>query len=135
MIYGVPPFIIGLESNTTFNNTEQQQIRFVQDLVRPWCIRIEAEVNKKLFPSTELGTLTSKFNIKGLMRGDMEARASYIHQMLSDGVMSINEARALEELNSNEGGDEHLVQVNQMPLKNMEAYGLKISEKGEQKNG
>jgi len=131
MIYGVPPFIIGLESNTTFNNTEQQQIRFVQDLVRPWCIRIEAEVNKKLFPSTELGTLTSKFNIKGLMRGDMEARASYIHQMLSDGVMSINEARALEELNSIEGGDEHLVQVNQMPLKNMEAYGLKISEKGE----
>ena len=135
MIYGVPPFIVGLDSNTTFNNTEQQQIRFVQDLVRPWCIRIEAEVNKKLIMSSELGTFTTKFNINGLMRGDMAARAAFIHQMLADGVMNINEARALEELNSIDGGDEHLVQVNQMPLSYMNAYGAKLSEKGETSNG
>ena len=44
--------------------------------------------------------------------------------------MSINEVRSTEELNPIEGGDQHLVQVNQLSLDKMQAYSEKISTDG-----
>jgi phage portal protein BeeE len=57
----------------------------------------------------------------------MAARSQYYHTLLSDGVLTINEVRGLENRNAIEGGDQALVQVNQLPLTSMEAYANSIT--------
>ena len=55
-------------------------------------------------------------NLEGLLRGDSAARASFYQQMLSNGVMTINEVRALENLPPVEGGDVPRMQSQYVPI-------------------
>ena len=55
-------------------------------------------------------------NLEGLLRGDSGARASFYQQMLSNGVMTINEVRALENLPPVEGGDVPRMQMQNVPI-------------------
>ena len=57
----------------------------------------------------------------------MDARAGFFTQMLQSGVMSINEVRAEEDKNPIDGGDVHLVQVNQIALDKIQDYSDNIS--------
>lgn len=127
MIYGVPPFKVGLDSNTTFSNTEQQQLVYVQDTIIPWEKRIEDEVNLKLLPSSSTAVY-SKIHDQALLRGDIKTRSEFYDKMTKIGVFNINECRGLEDMNPIEGGDVNLVQINQIPLSDIEAYGDKISK-------
>ena len=53
-----------------------------------------------------------KFNLAGIMRGTAGERATFYHAAITDGWMSRNEARHLEDMNPVEGLDEMLVSVN-----------------------
>lgn len=129
-IFSVPPALVQLESQTTYNNVEQQNLMFARHTVLPWAKRIEQELESKLLTRQEASNHYFKFALNDLFRGDMQARASFFTQMLQNGVMSINEVRSTEELNPIEGGDQHLVQVNQLSLDKMQAYSEKISTDG-----
>jgi phage portal protein BeeE len=66
--------------------------------------------------------------MQDLLRGDTKARSDYYHQMLTDGVFTINEVRTMEDYNTiGAKGDIHLVQVNQLDLSSMSDYSTKIS--------
>ena len=93
----------------------------------PWAKRIEQELNKKLLTGFEQDTHYFKFELNDLFRGDMAARSAFFTQMLQNGVMTINEVRAHEELNPAENGDVHLVQVNQIALDRITDYSDKIA--------
>lgn len=127
-IFDVPPSLIHIDSGVKFNNQEQQFIRFVQLTLTPWVKRIEQECKTKLISGLETNRRV-KFNMNGLLRGDTAARKDFYHTMLQDGVFSVNEVRALENKNPVDGGDVHLVQVNQYPLPSATAYGEKITQK------
>lgn len=126
-IFSVPPALVQLESQTTYNNVEQQNLMFARHTVLPWAKRIEQELNKKLLTGFEQGTHYFKFELNDLFRGDMAARSAFFTQMLQNGVMTINEVRAHEELNPTENGDVHLVQVNQIALDRITDYSDKIA--------
>lgn len=126
-IFSVPPALVQLESQTTYNNVEQQNLMFARHTVLPWAKRIEQELESKLLTRQEASNHYFKFALNDLFRGDMQARASFFTQMLQNGVMSINEVRSTEELNPIDGGDQHLVQVNQLSIDKMQAYSEKIS--------
>ena len=126
-IFSVPPALVQLESQTTYNNVEQQNLMFARHTVLPWAKRIEQELASKLLTMREARNHYFKFSLNDLYRGDLQARANYFTQMLQNGVMSINECRAAEELNPVQNGDAHLVQVNQIALDRMGAYSDKIS--------
>lgn len=126
-IFSVPPALVQLESQTTYNNVEQQNLMFARHTVTPWAKRIEQELDRKLLTSFERETLYFKFELSDLYRGDLQARANFFTQMLQNGVMSINEVRMQQELNPIEGGDQHLVQVNQLSLDKMGEYSNKIA--------
>tara|TARA_E500000305_G_C3889632_1_gene173611 strand:- start:331 stop:663 length:333 start_codon:yes stop_codon:yes gene_type:complete len=100
---------------------------FARHTVLPWAKRIEQELESKLLTRQEASNHYFKFALNDLFRGDMQARASFFTQMLQNGVMSINEVRSTEELNPIDGGDQHLVQVNQLSIDKMQAYSEKIS--------
>jgi len=59
-----------------------------------------------------LGRVFIKFNVGGLLRGNTKDRSDYYTQMINTGIMSINEVRALEDLNAIPDGDKHLTQMN-----------------------
>ena len=133
-IYNVPPFLVQIPSQTTYSNTEQQNLMYARHTIVPWTQRIEQEIDRKLIPAFQRPEIYTKFRLVDLQRGDTEARTNYFTQMLQHGVLSINEVRKEEDLNPVEGGDVHTVQVNQLALDKLEAYSETIS-KSDVQNG
>jgi HK97 family phage portal protein len=130
-IFAVPPVMVQLPSQTTYNNVEQQNLMFARHTIVPWTQRIEQEVDRKLIPAFQRPEIYTKFKLADLQRGDTEARTNYFTQMLQHGVLSINEVRQGEDLNPVEGGDVHTVQVNQLALDKLDAYSETISKSNE----
>ncbi|MDM1397106.1 phage portal protein [Myroides odoratimimus] len=101
-------------SRGTYSNIEVQNIEHVQDSLIPWISRIEQELDRKLFFVNDGSEEKQyvKFNEKVLLRGDMKARGEFLTRMIYAGVMTRNEARALEDMDPLEGLDEPLTPVN-----------------------
>jgi hypothetical protein len=59
-------------------------------------VRIEKAIKRYLMTPAERTTLTAKFNVSGLLRGDASARSALYHNGILDGWMTRNEARAAE---------------------------------------
>ena len=127
-IFSVPPALVQVESQTTYNNVEQQNLQFSRYTIMPWATRIEQELNRKLLTQSERETLYFKYELKDMYRGDMAARSAYFAQMIQAGVMSINEVRAAEELNPVEGGDVHTIGVNNFALSELMNYSKSLSQ-------
>lgn len=131
-IFNVPPSLIGLEGNMTYNNQEQAAIFFAKHTILPIAKRIEQEVEIKLLTPSQRNNYAVRFSIDDLMRGDMKTRAEYYNTMLQAGVMTPNEVRAKENMQSAEGGDKLRVPVNVISADRFEAYSDKLSETGQQ---
>jgi len=131
-IYSVPPSLVQLPSQTTYNNVEQQNLQFARHTIAPWAKRIEQEIDRKLIQSFERPEVYSQFNMNDLYRGDLNARSTFYREMLQTGVMSINEVRRKENMNPVEGGDTHTVQINQIALDRLGDYSEKVSTDGGQ---
>jgi ATP-dependent Clp protease protease subunit len=116
-LVGIPPHKIADLDRSTNNNIEHQGIEFVTDCIVPWCTRLEQEANVKLFAPRAQGKVYTKLSVQSLMRGDSKSRAEFYRLMTQMGAMSINEVRALEDLNGiGAAGDARLVQLNQTTL-------------------
>ena len=111
-MFNVPPHLIGDLERSTNNNIEQQSIEFVTYSLLPWVKRFEQEYNRKLFKEDEKGNTFAEFNLSGLLRGDVVARAQYYKTMWEIGAFNDNEIRALENKNPYKGGDQFLVPMN-----------------------
>lgn len=125
--YSIPPAMIGMEGNTAYSNYEQQVLQFFQGTILPWVRRIELEIERKALRNND--ELSARFQVDSLLRADSTSRAQYYHQLLQDGVYSINEVRSREGLGRVDGGDEHHIQLNQIPLSQMQKYGEQIVAK------
>lgn len=114
-------------NNGTYSNIEVQNIEHVQDSVITWTSRIENELDRKMFSSGPGANEVEyvKFNEKVLLRGDSRARAEYLTKMIYSGVMTRNEARALEDLDPLEGLDQPLTPVNMEMMEFMLAKNKK----------
>jgi HK97 family phage portal protein len=112
-IWNIPNHMLGDNSKSSFNNVEMQSQEFVTYSLLPYITRIENEMNNKLFRTSDLGRVFIKFNVGGLLRGNTKDRSEFYTKMITNGVMSINEVRALEDLNGiGSSGDKHLTQLN-----------------------
>lgn len=83
----------------TFGNIEHQSIEYVNDCLMPWCRRWELELERKLLDPRDRGKYVILHDVTTRMRGDSNARANFYRGMISTGVMTPNEARAMEALN------------------------------------
>ena len=111
-IYGVPLHMISDLSKSSFSNIEQQSIEYVMHTLRPYCVRFEQEYNRKLLQEVEKGSVYTKYNLEGLLRGDSAARAAYYNTTVTLGILTRNEVRELEDRNPIEGLDEPLTPLN-----------------------
>jgi HK97 family phage portal protein len=118
-IYGVPHHLLGDLERATCSNIEQQNIEFVQYVLAPYCAKWEQRLNQSLL-SKEPG-IYAKFNLSALMRGDAASRAHFYSSMVQNGIMSRNEVRHLEELNTIDGeADSLTVQANMLDLSDLQ---------------
>lgn len=115
-MFGVPQHLLEDLDRATFNNIEHLSRMFATHTIRPWCQRIQAELDRKLFRGSSSGRFVTEFDLTSLLVGDMEAQAEYIMKVVQNGVMSINDARRLLGLNPVENGNTHFVPLNMQPL-------------------
>jgi hypothetical protein len=112
-IYGVPPHLVGDLTRSSFSNIEQQSLDFVTNGLMPWLRRIELAVGRDLITDD---TLFAEFDTRGSLRADAAGRGAYYNTLWNLGVLSVNEIRALENLNPVDGGDVRFVQLNMTTL-------------------
>lgn len=109
-IFGVPPFMIGHNEKTTSwgSGVEAMGIGFVKYTLQRHLVKIEQELNRKLWPSRERYFV--EFNTAGLERGDYKTRVSGYRTALGRAGerpwMTVNEVRRLENLAPWEDGDD-----------------------------
>jgi HK97 family phage portal protein len=126
-IFSVPPAMVGVASNQTYSNTEQQSIAFAKHCIVPLANKLEQEMNLKLIASDERERVYTKFDLSDMLRGDSASRAAYYDTLVKAGIMTINEVRAAENLNPVANGSESLVQINQIALSQIDEYSKKVS--------
>jgi len=97
--YGVPPHLAGdVEKASSWGTgIEQMDIGYAKHTIRPWCVRIEQEVNRKLFARGS--QLYCKFNLDALMRGDFKSRMEGLQIAIGRPWLTPNEGRELEDWN------------------------------------
>lgn len=118
-IFRMPLHKLAELDRSTKANIEAQGIEFVTDTLVPWAVRFEQEVNDKLLSvGGQSRRLFSKHKFAGLLRGDVKARGEFYKILLGNGITSVNEIRALEDMNPIEGGDIHLVPLNMTTIEN-----------------
>lgn len=124
--FRVPPHMIFELERATNNNIEQQALEFVKYTLAPYLKRWEQSVSRSLLKPSERGRYFLKFNLNGLLRGDVAARGEYYTKMRNAGVMSPNEIRGLEDMNpsTQAGMDDTHIQVNTVPVRLLEQIAL-----------
>lgn len=111
-LYRVPPHMIGDLDRATFSNIEHQALEFVTHTMRPWLVRWEQELNRKLFRRPDT---FAEFNVDGLLRGDIEARYRAYAVARQWGWLSANDIRDRENMNPIADGDVYLTPLNMIP--------------------
>ncbi|MDP2505392.1 phage portal protein [Oceanobacter sp. 3_MG-2023] len=107
-IFGVPPHLVGhIEKSTSWGSgIEQQNLGLLIYTVRVLLYKIEQEVNRKVIRSDRY---FFRFNIDGLLRGDIKTRYEAYKTALGGnqmpGFFTINEVRELEDMAPVDGGD------------------------------
>ena len=82
-------------------------------------VRLEQTIYKELLTEREQNRYYAKFNVNGLLRGDIAARTAFYHSGRQDGWLSANDIRRLEDMNdisAEDGGDVYCVNGNYIPL-------------------
>lgn len=111
-LFGVPPHKVGILDKATFSNIEHQQIQFVVDTIGPLCEQWEQALAGALLSVEERSTHFLKHNLNALLRGDFKTRVEGYVAMITNGIMSPNEVRSLEDMDAREGGDVYLTPLN-----------------------
>ena len=109
-IFRVPPHMVQDLKRSTFNNIEHQGISFVQHTLMPWIVRFEQAIIKDLLIEQEQDQYFPKFNVDGLLRGDYQSRMQGYATGISNGFLSPNDVRNLEQLDpipAEKGGDDY----------------------------
>lgn len=116
--FRVPPHMIGDLERATFSNIEHQALEFVQHTLRPWLVRFEQELNRKLYPISTEGVQNKRwcaFNVDGLLRADTKSRTDYYVKGRQWGWLCANDVRRLERMPPIANGDVYLEPLNMVP--------------------
>jgi len=109
----LPPHMLGDLSRATFSNIEHQAIEFVTHSLRPWASILEQRMQLSLLtPQERAQGYYIRHNLEGLLRGDIRTRYDAYAIGRNWGWLSVNDVRALEDLNPIEEGDVYLQPMN-----------------------
>lgn len=111
-IYRVPLHMVGDLSRSTNNNIEHQSLEFVQYTLMPWLTNFEQAYQRDLLSPRDRMSLDIEHLVDGLLRGDNKSRNEALAIQRQNGVITVNEWRAIENMNPVEGGDTRIEPLN-----------------------
>lgn len=114
--FNLPPNKLKDLSKTSYNSLEQMEISFVVDTLRPWLVRWEQQLNRKIIRPKDRGSYFFEFNVDGMLRGDLASRYQSYSVARNWGWLSVNEIREKENMNPIEGGDVYMQPMNMQAL-------------------
>ena len=115
--FGVPLYKLQ-EGKQAYGSNEQNAIEYVVSTLHPIVNQYAEEQTWKLLTNTELRQgLEIRINMMAELKGDTASRGAWYTNQRNNGVFSVNDIRALEDLPDVEGGDERRESLNFVPLK------------------
>jgi HK97 family phage portal protein len=116
--FNMPPHMLKDLERATFSNIEHQSIEFGTHTIRPWCVRWEKELERKLIADSESNIQYVRHTMDALLRGDVQSRYTAYGIGRDKGWLSADEIREKEEMNpqANGQGKLYLVQSAQVPV-------------------
>lgn len=103
---GLPPHMLGSLDRATFSNIEHQGQEFVTYSLGPWLSLWEFAINDQLILNTDRYFV--EFNRDALVRGDIATRWQAHVNAVNAGIKSVDEVRAVENLNLRGGKADEL---------------------------
>lgn len=107
--FGISPVLLQDLTHSGYNTIEAMQQEFVIHTLLPYVTLIEKECNRKLIKPSERRIIYIDFDESFIIKSDKQAEANYLSTLVSNGIVTINEARAQLGYNSIEGGDKILI--------------------------
>lgn len=119
--FGVPPSKVGIrDGNVSYNSLDAENTAYAQDTIVPRCISWEQEWDRKVVAEEDDEDIRFKHELKGRLRGDINARAALYNVMLNHGTFSRDEIRELEDMNTMGGAaGDLLVPLNYTPIEKL----------------
>ena len=121
-IWRIPSHMLNLPGTNTYASVEQNMLGFVSHTLRPYVTKIEDTMSTLMSRYRGGQDAFIKFNMNGLVRGDIQSRYSAYSTGLQSGFLAINDIRRLEDLSPQAGDAAEAVRV---PLAN-----VNLSESG-----
>jgi HK97 family phage portal protein len=103
-----------LESNATFNNIEQENIKYVTETLGAWMKRILFEVDMKLLKFSP--RFFVEYDIRPLTMADSQSRANYWSNLIDSGMATPNDGAKDLGLSTYPEGDKHYITNNVQPV-------------------
>jgi HK97 family phage portal protein len=120
-LFKIPPHYVGELSKMSNSNTEQQNLSFVIDTLRPLVSRLEAEISRKLLPREpgQPSKVQIQFDLTERLRGDFASQTTGASVGRNWGWLTANDVR--RSFGLNEGGPELDVYLNPVNMQNSTA--------------
>lgn len=96
--FNIPPHLMGLPGTNTFASVEENNRNWVTTNLRPLASKVESALSVLMNRYRGGTEAFLRFNLDGLLRGDLDARTNAYSRMIQMGAMSINDVRALEDM-------------------------------------
>lgn len=106
----LPPHLIGDLEKATFANITEQDLEFVKYAMLPWIKRWEHAHQTQLITAPK--TFFAEYNLEALLRADYKTRMDGHQIAITNGILSRNEVRELENRNPYPGGDQFITPLN-----------------------
>jgi HK97 family phage portal protein len=120
-VYRIPPHLINATGGDaqTYSNVEQSGINFVRYTLLPYMRRIEDAISS-LLPMGE----RVRFDADEFMRADLATRVRAEQMQIMSGTLTPNEARAMENREPYEGGDQFVLGIQGSPVAGVQGGDL-----------
>ncbi len=119
-IFRVSPHLINDLSNATFSNITELSLEHVKYCLMPVAVKIETSINTQLLSEKDQENHYVEFNFNGLMRGDFKTRTEGYREGINAGWLKPNEAREMENLNTDDVGDKLVINNSYASLEEVE---------------
>jgi hypothetical protein len=107
--YRIPNMMLNMSgANSTYASVEAYGLQFVIYTLYPWLVRWEKGISMQLLLERERGKYFAEHSMSAILRGDTSSRYAAYGTGRQWGWLSVNDIRALENLNPIDDGDIYL---------------------------
>lgn len=106
--FNINPVLLGDLSHSSYSTIEASLLEFVTHTLFPYITLVEEELKRKLIKPSERDIYID-LDENFILKSDKNSQASYLSTLVSNGILTPNEARQQLGLNSVEGGDKLMV--------------------------